>query len=188
MWLIVGLGNPGEQYDQTRHNIGFRCVQTIGQRHGLKFDSKRNDARIAEGSIDGQRVVLARPQTFMNLSGHAVSGLVRWYKIDPARAVLIIFDELDLPFATLRLREKGSAGTHNGMKSVVAQLGSQEVPRLRVGVGPTPPGWDTSAYVLGRFNREEAAAIPALCDRVADTVDTIVRDGITLAMSRMGTP
>jgi PTH1 family peptidyl-tRNA hydrolase len=184
MWLIVGLGNPGEEYARTRHNIGFQCVNLVARRHGLDFDGKRAKARVAEGQIAGQRVVLAKPFTYMNLTGQSVVGLCQWYKIQPAEQLLLIYDDLDLPFGVLRLRERGSAGTHNGMKSVIGQLGSQVFPRIRFGVGQGPPGRDAARYVLGRFTRDEEAQLPALQARVADAVEVILREGFTVAMNR----
>lgn len=184
MWLLVGLGNPGERYSGTRHNLGFTCLDHLAQRHRLEFNRKRNQAQVAEGQIAGERVVLAKPQTFMNLSGQAVSGLRSWYKLDPAEALLVIYDDLDLPFGKLRLRQRGSAGTHNGMKSIVGQLGSQVFPRLRVGIGQPPPGWDTVNYVLSRFTAEETAALPDLYDRVAEAVEVMLREGLVAAMNK----
>jgi len=184
MWLIVGLGNPGEEYARTRHNIGFQCVNLVARRHGLDFDGKRAKARVAEGQIAGQRVVLAKPFTYMNLVGQSIVGLCQWYKIQPAQQLLLIYDDLDLPFGVLRLRERGSAGTHNGMKSVIAQLGSQVFPRIRFGVGQGPPGRDAARYVLGRFTRDEESQLPALQARVADAVEVILREGFTMAMNR----
>lgn len=184
MWLIVGLGNPGEEYAKTRHNIGFQCLKHLAQRHGLDFSGKRAHARIAEGHIAGQRVVLAKPVTYMNLSGQAVSGLRSWYKIDPTQELLVIYDDLDLPFGKLRIRQRGSAGTHNGMRSIVGQLGNQDFPRLRVGIGQVPPGRDTVSYVLGRFTKEEEEQLPALYDTVADALELLLREGLIAAMNR----
>jgi peptidyl-tRNA hydrolase, PTH1 family len=184
VWLIVGLGNPGEEYAKTRHNIGFQSVNELARRHGLDFDGKRAKARIAEGQIAGQRVALAKPFTYMNLIGQAVVGLCQWYKLAPERELLVIYDDLDLPFGVLRLRERGGPGTHNGMKSVISLLGSQNFPRIRVGIGQGPPGRDAANYVLGRFTREEQAALPDIHARVADAVEMIVREGFTAAMNR----
>jgi len=188
VWLIVGLGNPGEEYAKTRHNIGFQCVNEVARRHGLDFSKKLAKARIAEGQIAGQRVALAKPFTYMNVIGQSVVSLCNWYKVPPAQELLVIYDELDLPFGTLRLRERGSAGTHNGMKSVVAQLGSQEFPRMRIGIGQGPPGRDAAQYVLGRFTRDEQAQLPALIARAADAVEVILREGFTTAMNRFNAP
>jgi len=184
VWLIVGLGNPGEEYAKTRHNLGFRCVKLLADRHNLSFSGKRAKSRIAEGVIAGQRVALAKPFTFMNLVGQAVVGLCQWYKITPAQELLVIYDDLDLPFGVLRLRERGSAGTHNGMKSLVGQLGTQVFPRLRIGIGQGPAGRDAAKYVLGRFTREEEAQLPDICARALDAVEIILRDGFTAAMNR----
>jgi PTH1 family peptidyl-tRNA hydrolase len=184
VWLIVGLGNPGSRYTGTRHNIGFACLEHLAARHGLAFSRKRNQAQVAEGQIAGERVVLAQPLTYMNLSGQAVSGLRSWYKIDPAEELLVIYDDLDLPFGRLRLRQRGSAGTHNGMKSIVGQLGNQVFPRLRVGIDHPPAGWDTVGYVLGRFTADEAASLPDIYDRVADAVEVILREGFVAAMNK----
>lgn len=184
MWLIVGLGNPGEEYLKTRHNVGFRAVDTLADRYGLKFAEKRSKARIAEGMIAGQRVALAKPFTYMNDSGQAITGLRQWYKIDTATELLVVYDDLDLPFGTLRLRERGSAGTHNGMRSVVNLLGSQQFPRLRFGIDQVPPGWNTINYVLGRFTREQEEQMPRLLGEVSDAIEVVLREGLTAAMNR----
>lgn len=188
MWLIVGLGNPGEEYTKTRHNIGFQCVKELADRHRLDFDKKLAKARVAEGQIAGQRAALAKPFTFMNVIGQSVVGLSQWYKIAPAEQLIVIYDDLDLPFGALRLRERGSAGTHNGMKSVVSQLGSQVFPRIRVGIGQGPAGRDAAQYVLGRFTRDEESQLPDIRARVADAVEQIMREGFTAAMNHFNAP
>jgi PTH1 family peptidyl-tRNA hydrolase len=180
----MGLGNPGEEYTKTRHNIGFQCVNELARRHSLDFSAKIAKSRVATGTLAGQRVALAKPFTYMNLIGQSVVGLCQWYKVAPAAELLVIYDDLDLPFGALRLRERGSAGTHNGMKSVIGQLGSQVFPRSRVGVGQGPPGRDAAQYVLGRFTREEQEQLPAVHARVADAVEAILREGFTAAMNR----
>jgi PTH1 family peptidyl-tRNA hydrolase len=184
VWLFVGLGNPGEEYTQTRHNIGFQCVNTFAKRLGADFSEKRAHSRVAEGNLAGQRVALAKPFTFMNLSGQAVVGLKQWYKISAESDLVVIYDDIDLPFGTLRLREKGSAGTHNGMRSIVGQLGHQNFRRIRVGIGQPPKGWELANYVLARFSREEQDQLPALCDRVADAIEVTIREGFTAAMNK----
>lgn len=183
MHLIVGLGNPGEQYVKNRHNVGFQSVNYVADRYGMDFGEKQSKARIATGSIAGQRVALAKPFTFMNDSGQAVGGLVRWYKLEPAQ-ILVIYDDLDLPFGTIRMRADGSAGGQNGMKSIIAHLGTNVFPRLRVGIGRPPEGWDTRDYVLGNWSRAETEQLPDLYGRVADAVETFVREGLTTAMNR----
>ena len=184
MWLIVGLGNPGEQYTKTRHNIGFQCVKEVADRHRLDFGKKIAKARVAEGHIAGPRVALAKPFTYMNAIGQSIVGLCQWYKIVPTEELLVIYDDLDLPFGVLRLRERGSAGTHNGMKSAIGQLGSQAFPRIRIGIGQGPPGRDAAQYVLGRFTRDEQEQLPAIRSRVADAVEIIMREGFTAAMNQ----
>jgi PTH1 family peptidyl-tRNA hydrolase len=188
VWLIVGLGNPGEEYAKTRHNIGFQVVNELARRYSLDFGKKLAKSRVAEGQIAGQRAALAKPFTYMNVIGQAIVSLGQWYKIAPAQELLIIYDELDLPFGTLRLRERGSAGTHNGMKSVVGQLGSQVFPRLRIGIGQGPPGRDAASYVLGRFTREEQEQIPEIIARAADAAEVVLREGLIAAMNRYNAP
>jgi peptidyl-tRNA hydrolase, PTH1 family len=184
MFLLVGLGNPGEEYADTRHNVGFEVVETLARRHGLRFDDKRNKARVATGQVVGQRVALAKPFTYMNLSGQAVVGLVNWYKLDVASQLVVVYDEQDLPFGTLRIRKQGSPGTHNGMRSIVQQLGSQQFIRLRVGIGRAPAGWDLSNYVLGRWSKEQMQELPAILDKAADALEVLLREGVDTAMNR----
>jgi PTH1 family peptidyl-tRNA hydrolase len=188
VWVIVGLGNPGEEYTKTRHNIGFQCVKALADRHHLSFSGKRARARIAEGVIAGERVVLAKPFTYMNDSGQAVVGLCQWYKVDPQQNLLVIYDDFDLPFGTLRLRARGSAGTHNGMRSIVAQLGSEVFPRLRIGIDRVPPNWNVAKYVLSRFGPEQEKQLPDVCGRAADAVEITLREGLTAAMNRYNAP
>lgn len=183
MWLIVGLGNPGEEYVKTRHNIGFRAVDELADRYRLRFDEKRGKARVAEGTIAGQRVAIAKPFTFMNLSGQTVTSLKQWYKIGTAD-ILVVYDDLDLPFGALRLRQRGSAGTHNGMKSIVQLLGSQDFPRLRIGIEQTPAGWNTANYVLSRFSREQEEQMPTLLGAAADAIEIVLGEGVEAAMNR----
>ncbi len=188
MLLVVGLGNPGEEYAKTRHNLGFQVVNLLARRHGLEWSDKRAKARLAAGQIGGQRVVLAKPFTYMNDSGQAVAGLRQWYKLDPASELLVIYDELDLPFGALRLRMRGSAGTHNGMRSIVRLLGTEEFPRLRIGIGAGPPGRDAARYVLSRFTPEEEQALPGILERAADAVELVAREGFVAAMNRVNAP
>lgn len=188
MLLIVGLGNPGAEYTRTRHNIGFACVDTLAERHGLHFSDKRAKARLAAGTILGQRVALAKPQTFMNLSGQSVVGLCQWYKLSPAEDLLVVYDDLDLPFGVLRLRMRGSAGTHNGMRSIVGLLGTQGFPRLRVGINGVPPGWNAARYVLSRFAPEEESRLPEIVTAAAQAIETVLRSGFTTAMNQINAP
>ncbi|MCA0354663.1 MAG: aminoacyl-tRNA hydrolase [Chloroflexi bacterium] len=183
MFLIVGLGNPGEKYLNNRHNVGFQCVAEFARRHNLSFDGKRSDARIAEGLVNGQRVALARPQTFMNDSGKSVVGLVNWYKIDPASELLVVYDDLDLPFGTIKLRNQGSSGGQRGMNSIIQLLGTQKFARLRFGIGRPPEGWEVINFVLGNWNAAERDTLPKLYDRAVEACELCLSDGVTKAMN-----
>ncbi len=156
--LIVGLGNPGKEYERTRHNIGFMAVSAFARRNDMRFSGKRMQAEIATGHAEGLSVVVARPQTFMNSSGTSVGQLVHWYKV-PTRRVLIVYDEVDLPFGTLRLRPSGSAAGHKGIGSIIMALGTQEIPRLRLGIGRPPGGGKAMGHVLKLFAPSERAAL-----------------------------
>lgn len=180
--LIVGLGNPGKEYAETRHNIGFRVVDELARRHGLKWEKPRLKAEQARGVIAGEDVVLAKPQTYMNLSGTSVVQLVRWYKV-PLDRLLIIHDDMDLPFGQLRLRGEGSAGGQNGLASVIEQLRTNAVPRLRVGINR--PQWgEPKDYVLTRFGKEQVAELPAILGRAADAAETWLAEGLIMAMNK----
>ena len=157
--LIVGLGNPGREYAGNRHNVGFQIADRVALAHGLTFSKVQQQAMIALGRLSDHRVVIAKPQTFMNVSGRAVSGLLNFYKI-PRERLIVIFDDLDLPFGTLRLRSEGGAGGHNGMRSIIGQLGANDFARLRVGIGRPPGRMDPAAYVLQDFGRDETLELP----------------------------
>jgi peptidyl-tRNA hydrolase, PTH1 family len=178
----VGLGNPGPEYSGSRHNVGFQCVRWLARKHGLSFDGTRAHARIAQGAIQGKPVVLARPQTFMNLSGQAVSGLLQWLRLAPA-ALVVIHDDLDLPLGRIRLRPGGSAGGHRGIRSIIDSLGTQEFARLRVGIG-RPEGNDAVDYVLGDFSSTERQVMAESYARAAEAVECILTEGLEAAMNR----
>jgi PTH1 family peptidyl-tRNA hydrolase len=180
--LIVGLGNPGREYQETRHNVGFRVVETLAERHGIDLKKHRHQAAYGEGRIAGRAVLLAKPLTFMNLSGQAVTALVRYHNLTPAD-LLVICDDVNLPVGRLRLRMKGTAGGHNGLKSIIGSLGSAEFPRLRIGVG-APDGRPMVDHVLGRFSRDEGEAIAIALAEAADAVELFLRDGPEAAMNR----
>jgi PTH1 family peptidyl-tRNA hydrolase len=183
-YLIVGLGNPGPEYDQTRHNIGFRCVDALAEAYGLAFDQKKKSkARTADGLIVGKRVLIAKPQTFMNLSGTSVQGLAAFYQIPP-RNIIVILDDLDLPLGTLRIRPKGGSGGHKGLTDIVQRLGTQDFPRIRVGIGRPPGRMDPAAYVLRRFDQDEAPIINPAVDRAVKAVEVWLTEGIETAMNR----
>jgi PTH1 family peptidyl-tRNA hydrolase len=182
-YLIVGLGNPGKDYEKTRHNIGFRCVDAIAEKHGLSFAKKQARALVAEGSVGDMRLLLVKPQTFMNLSGQAVRGLADFYKI-PTDHILVISDDMDIPLGTLRIRLKGSAGGQKGLKSIMDHLGTPEVYRLRVGIGRPPGRMDPADYVLQDFGKDEQILLVETLDRVVKAVGTWLQHGITAMMNR----
>ena len=154
MLIVVGLGNPGKEYARTRHNVGFDVIDVLSEKHGIALTKNAMHGLIGEGFVGGEKLVLVKPQTFMNLSGQCVTELVSWYKPEMDR-LLLVYDDIDLPLGKLRMREKGSAGTHNGMRSVIGLLGRQDFPRLRVGVGKKPEGWELADWVLSHYQTEE---------------------------------
>lgn len=182
MTIIVGLGNPGNKYLNSRHNVGFSVVDALSDKYGIKVNRLRHRALIGDGNIKGERVLLVKPQTFMNLSGESVRDIVEWYN-NPIKNTIIIFDDADLPVGTIRIRQRGSAGTHNGMKSVIYQLKSDDFPRIRIGIGKAPESWDMADYVLSRFNDNETEHIKSSIDRAADAAASIVASGVDAAMN-----
>lgn len=173
-WLIVGLGNPGGEYAGTRHNVGFEVVELLAERHRIKLDKSKHRARIGVGKIDETTVCLVKPLTYMNLSGQAVAPLARGYGILPQR-VLVIADDLDLPLGKLRLREDGSAGGHNGHKSLIQSLQTQEYPRIKIGIGK---GGSTIDHVLSRFDQDEKADAERAIKSAASVVESVLARGI----------
>lgn len=182
MKAIVGLGNPGSEYARSRHNVGFMVLDRFAEQHGARFNQKRAHSRVARGRMGEVELVLAKPQTYMNLSGRAVQGLLAQHGVKPAD-LLVVYDDFDLPLGTLRLREHGSAGTHNGMRSIVAALGTTEFPRLRVGIGAAE-GVTARDYVLGDFDPEAWAIFEAARDRAVQAIETILQSGLGAAMNR----
>ena len=155
MFIIAGLGNPDRQYEGTRHNAGFDVIDRIAEKYNIAVDTKRHRAYIGKGIIEGQKVILAKPQTYMNLSGESIRSLVDYYKVDEENELLVIYDDISLDVGQLRIRAKGSAGGHNGIKNIIAHLGTQIFPRIKVGVGEKPKGYDLADYVLGHFSKSE---------------------------------
>lgn len=184
-WLIVGLGNPGGEYAATRHNVGFQVVDRLAQRHKIKLSKARHRALVGEGEIDGTRVVLVKPLTYMNLSGQAVAPLTQHYQVPPER-VFVIADDLDLDVGRLRMRLKGSAGGHNGHKSLIHSLRTQDYPRLKIGISSS--SGSTIDHVLGTFDREEIEVIREALDRAVEGVEVLVRHGATRAMNWVNEP
>jgi peptidyl-tRNA hydrolase, PTH1 family len=182
--LIIGLGNPGPEYADTRHNLGFRCVEEIARRYAARWSDRRDDldSLIAVARTDEVTLVLAKPQTFMNRSGSAIRALIDKLGIEPARC-LVVYDDMDLPFGAVRLRERGSPGTHNGMRSVVSSLQTDAIPRLRIGISQASPGEATS-HVLSEFGPGERAAVDELVKRAADAAIAWAIQGAAVAMNR----
>jgi PTH1 family peptidyl-tRNA hydrolase len=180
--LIVGLGNPGREHGHNRHNVGFQCVNHLAKAHGLVFEQRQARAKLAIGTIAGTRLILAKPQTYMNLSGQAVSGLVRWYKL-PLSDLLVIYDDLDLPMGTIRLRPSGSAAGHKGMRSIIEHLKTDEFPRLRLGIG-RPLDGDDVTYVLSNFTRAEAALLADVFERAVAAIECVLSEGLIAAMNK----
>ena len=182
-YLIVGLGNPGKKYTNTRHNIGFRCADALVQAHGLSYERKKQSkAKYADGTIMGKRIMIAKPQTFMNLSGSAVQGLVNFYQIPPEQ-IIIIYDDLDLSPGTLRIRPKGGTGGHRGMTDIIQKIGTNDFPRIRFGIGRPPERMDPAAFVLRPFDDDEECMVKETVKRVIKTIDMWLTDGIDMAMN-----
>ena len=179
--LIVGLGNPGRKYAGNRHNVGFQCLDRLAKAWGLSFGRRKRKALLAQGEIAGLKVILAKPQTFMNLSGEAVERLARFYKLPP-ESTLVIYDDLDLPVGKIRLRPEGGSGGHKGMKSIIEHLGANGFPRLRVGIG-RPPHGDPVDYVLEDFAPYELIVIERAYERVVSAVELWLVEGIAAAMN-----
>lgn len=183
MYIIAGLGNPGKKYHGTRHNIGFYVIDLLAQAHSIKVNKIRHKAVIGEGTIAGKKVVLAKPQTFMNSSGESLLALKQWYKPEDDR-IIVVYDDVDLDPGVLRIRPFGSAGTHRGMQSVIYLLNNDRFPRVRIGVGKPPEGWDLADYVLSGFKDEEAGPVKNACERAVSGIECIIAMGINEAMSR----
>jgi peptidyl-tRNA hydrolase, PTH1 family len=183
MFLIVGLGNPGEQYNQTPHNLGFLVIDALAARHGIRVSRPDSKALTGAGEIAGKAVMLAKPQTYMNLSGVAVAPLVMKHSV-PVEKLVVVYDELDLPWMTLRIRPRGSAGGHRGMESVIRSLGTQEIARVRLGIHPDHPVRDGAEFVLAPFRRSQMEELDELLQRGAEAVESIIAEGVDKAMAK----
>lgn len=182
-FLVVGLGNPGREYRETRHNIGFMLIDQLCRVMGVSLSRVQSKALVGSGVLEGQKLILAKPQTFMNLSGQAVGGLMRFYKV-PSEHLIIAHDDLDLPLGTVRLRPGGGSAGQKGIASTIQQLGTQNFARLRLGIGRPPGQMDPSAYVLQRFTKNEAEMLALVLDHGAAAVRTFIRDGLNAAMNQ----
>ncbi|MDE7297440.1 MAG: aminoacyl-tRNA hydrolase [Lachnospiraceae bacterium] len=182
MKIIIGLGNPTREYQATRRNIGFDAVTRICDDYDIRLDSREHKALCGRGRIAGERVLLAQPQTYMNLSGESVRALVDYYKVTN-EDIIVIYDDISLDVGQLRVRPKGSAGGHKGIKSIIEHLGTEEFARIRIGVGDKPEGWDLADYVLGRFSNEENEQIREALARASKACERIITDGVDAAMN-----
>ena len=184
MFLIVGLGNPTKQYEKTRHNIGFDVMDALADKYNISISENKHKALCGKGVIEGMKVVLAKPQTYMNLSGESVAELVNYYKLDPESELIVVFDDISLEPGKIRIRKKGSAGGHNGIKNIIAQLGTQNFQRIKVGVGEKPKGWDLADYVLGHFSKEDRGLVDDALKRAAGAVELMVQGEVDQAMNQ----
>lgn len=184
MFVIAGLGNPGEKYEKTRHNVGFDVIDVLADQYNIKVKDKKCRALCGSGIIQGQKVLLVKPQTFMNLSGESIAGIMNFYKLDPKSQLLVIFDDISLDPGKLRVKRKGSAGGHNGIKNIIAGCGTQDFMRIKIGVGAKPQDWDLADYVLSRFSGADRALVEDAMKDAADAAALLVKGEIDAAMNR----
>ena len=183
MFLIAGLGNPTLQYRGTRHNVGFDVIDTLADKYNIAVETRKSRALIGKGIIAGQKVLLVKPQTYMNLSGESIGELVSYYKVDEEQELLVIYDDVSLDVGQLRIRRKGSAGGHNGIKDIIRHLGTDVFPRIKIGVGEKPKGYDLADYVLGHFSREEREMMEEGYQKAAEAVEMILAGELDEAMN-----
>ena len=183
MFIIAGLGNPTREYEGTRHNVGFDVIDRLAARYNIDVDVKKHRALIGKGMIAGQKVILAKPQTYMNLSGESIRSILDYYKVDPETELIVIYDDISLDVGKLRIRAKGSAGGHNGIKNIIAMTGTQNFMRIKVGVGEKPKGWDLADYVLGRFDTQNRKLVDEAQERACKAVEMILSEGVDAAMN-----
>lgn len=183
MYLIVGLGNPGKQYEHTRHNVGFDIMDAVADKYNISISEKKHKALCGKGVIEGRKVVLAKPQTYMNLSGESVAELLNYYKLDAEDEMIVIFDDISLAPGNIRIRKKGSAGGHNGIKNIIAMTGTQNFARIKVGVGEKPKGWDLADHVLGHFSSEDRKKVEEAAGDAIEALKLMLQDDIEKAMN-----
>lgn len=183
MYIIAGLGNPESKYDKTRHNIGFRLIDELAARNGITFSDRKHNGLVGKGIISGEKVILLKPLTYMNLSGECVGPAADYYKVEPEN-VIILFDDISLDVGRIRIRKKGSAGGHNGIKSIIAHLGSENFLRLKFGVGDKPKEMDLADYVLGRFSSQDEATVSEGIKRACEAVECMIGEGCDAAMNK----
>lgn len=184
MYIIVGLGNPGKEYENTRHNIGFSVIDSMAEEYQISVLEIKHRAQIGKGYINGQKVILAKPLTYMNLSGESVRALTDYYKIDTETELIVIYDDISMDVGQLRIRKKGSAGGHNGIKSIISHLGGDVFQRIKMGVGDKKPGYDLADYVLGHFDKSERDAIAESIRNASAAAVMMMQDGADAAMNQ----
>lgn len=183
MYIIAGLGNPTMQYEGTRHNAGFDVIDALADKYNISVDGRKNRAYIGKGIIEGQKVLLVKPQTYMNLSGESIGGLVDYFKIDEEQDLIVIYDDISLSPGQIRIRKKGSAGGHNGIKNIIAHLGTQVFPRIKVGVGEKPKKYDLADYVLSHFTKAEREEMEEGYQKAIQAVEKILAGEMETAMN-----
>ena len=183
MYIIAGLGNPGKEYAGSRHNVGFMTLDELADRYNIDVREKAHKALIGKGMIEGNKVILVKPQTYMNLSGESIRSVMDYYKTEPSEFI-VIYDDISLEPGQIRIRKKGSAGGHNGIKNIIAHLGTQEFPRIKVGVGAKPPRMDLADYVLGRFSAEDRRVMEEAFKTAAKAAQVMITDGAEAAMNQ----
>jgi PTH1 family peptidyl-tRNA hydrolase len=184
MVVIAGLGNPTGKYEKTRHNVGFDCIDVLSERYHIPLDKRKFKAEYGIGTIEGHKVLLMKPLTFMNLSGESIAPMCGYYKADPEKSLIVLYDDINLAPGNIRVRAKGSAGGHNGMKSIILRTGTENFSRVRIGVGEKPQGWDLADYVLSRFSKEDRTLVEGAFDKSVDAVTLMLDGNIEEAMNK----
>lgn len=184
MYVIAGLGNPDKKYENTRHNIGFDAIDALAQKYDIDVSARKHRAFCGKGIINGHKVVLVKPQTYMNLSGESLRSVLEYYKADPESELLVLFDDISLDAGRIRIRKKGSAGGHNGIKNIIANLNTQDFARIKIGVGEKPKGMDLADYVLGHFSKAEREAVDEAVQNAVEAVADILDGNTDAAMNR----
>lgn len=187
MFIIAGLGNPGKDYKNTRHNIGFEVIDVIAQKHNISVIEKKHRAIIGKGAINGYKVILVKPQTYMNLSGESLREIMDYYKVDPTEELIVISDDISLNPGNIRIRKKGSAGGHNGLKSIIQQLGTDQFMRVKMGVGEKPKDYDLADYVLGHFTADERKVMDEAAKAAEEAICLMLQGDAEAAMNRFNT-
>jgi PTH1 family peptidyl-tRNA hydrolase len=187
MFIIVGLGNPGKDYTNTRHNIGFDVIDALADKYNISVTDKKHKALCGSGVIEGQKVILAKPQTFMNLSCESVVEILNYYKMDPETEMIVIYDDISLAPGNIRIRKKGSAGGHNGLKSIIQHIGTDQFMRVKMGVGEKPKGYDLADYVLGHFSSDERKVMDEAAKNADEAISMMLRMDVDGAMNKFNT-